>query len=234
METTKTTCLNKPMKISLVGIFSYAGANATVGRHWPYFQKAGVPLWGIGRINTSCYWPNGVFHTTDIGMDSYVDGHNLCSRLVKALTCFLEDHYFHDYNDVCLIEYDSIFTGPLPEHPGGLATCIAGGNSPGFKGTRFFHTPWWADRPTAATIVEEGRKMLAEGDIEHGFPDRFLGRLVDRRPEIKVSETNTFSVNTIDRPEYVAQARAAIERGIWYAHGVKTPDQLKAVTEGLL
>lgn len=223
------------MKQSLLGIFSYAGANATVGRHWPYFERAGVPIWGIGRIDTSCVWPNGCRYTTDIGMDSYVNGHNLCSRLVKALTHFLEERQFADFSDVCLIEYDSIFTRPLPEHPGGLATHIAGGNSTGFKGTRYFHTPWWVDRPTAEMIVNEGWRMIHNGDIEHGFPDRFLGLLCDRQPEIKVVPLlDTFSVNTIDRPEYVEMARAAVKRGAFYLHGIKTESQLKAVTEGLL
>ena len=221
------------MNKSLVGIFSYAGANATVGRHWPYFRKAGVPLWGIGRINTSCLWPDGVFNPVNIGEDTYVCGDNLCKRLIIACEHFLMLPWMQQFNDVCLIEYDSIFTRALPEHPGGLATCIAGGNSPGFKGTRFFHTPWWVDRPTAALIVAEGRLMLAEGDIEHGFPDRFLGRLVDRCP-MHITETNTFSVNTIDNPAYVEAAREAIRRGSFMVHGIKTADQLKAVTEGLL
>lgn len=218
------------MKKTVVGIFSYAAANAIVARHWPYYCLSDAALWGIGRIDSKCEWPKGLYAQTDIGRDGYVGKGNLCQRLVDAMSKFAFGHELKAFSDLCLIECDAIFTRALPNHPGGLVTHYAGAHSDGFLSTRYFHTPWWVDRETASLIAGMGQWLLNHGMNEHDFPDRFMGLVCDRCPEIKIHQPNSFSVNLLDTPELMTQARDAITKGAYYVHGVKTAQQLGQLT----
>lgn len=225
------------MKTLLV-ILSYAKANDIVERHWPFYEKAGCPILGIGREDSECRFPwpvragVGCIGVKEIGKDSYVNGDNLPKLLLDTLEyCLREYTTFHSY---CLVEPDVIFMRPLPEeHPGGIVTQHMGGSSAGFFGRNYYHCPWWVDRMTAAAIVIRGRKMLECELIECGFPDRFLGLLLDLHPDVRVHPAKWYSRNLFDRPEFIAEARAALKAGAWGCHGIKTADQLFDVTDGL-
>jgi hypothetical protein len=133
-----------------------------------------------------------------------------------------------------MIEYDSVFLKKPPEHPGGLHTRLAGGPLGGkFKAQRFYHTPWWADREAAAIIVEEGNNLIIEEEYENGSPDVFLGLIADRRPDLKISESHTWSCNGNDFQNRKEHAARAIDEGAWYLHGIRTREELDwCVTHG--
>lgn len=222
------------MRKSLLGIFSYAGANDIVKRHWPYYTLADCAIWGIGRTDSKCVWPAGIWRTDNIGKEGYVGKGKLCERLVDAMAMFAFNKAFEEFTDLCLIECDAIFTKGLPKHSGGLISHLAGGPSEGFLSTRYFHTPWWVDRETASMIAGMGAQLIRQGTIENDFPDRFLGLICDRYPEIKVTQSNTFSTNLIDSIPLLLAARLSIETGAYYIHGIKTEAQLRGVTDGLV
>lgn len=227
------------MKTLLV-ILSYAKANETVARHWPYYELTGCNILGVGREDSDCRWPTGPENRSmighiEVGKDSYVNGDNLCRRIVDVLERLVDGQEFQAYTDFLLTEHDAIFLHGLPGHMGGMITTLGGYGGSGFTGTKFYHGPWWVDRQTAGEMVLYGRRMLKLGLIETGFPDRFIG-LMDDLYDLGVSYSDewTYSRNALDRPEYIQEARKAIERGAWYVHGIKTEAQLKAVTEGVV
>ena len=95
---------------------------------------------------------------------------------------------------------------------------------------KFFHTPFVMGWEICRRIIKYGEAMLLAELLEQGYPDRFLGLMVDLHYLPWSDIPGTYTQNTIDRPEYVLEARKAIADGAWYIHGVKTAAQLKAVT----
>lgn len=222
---------------TLLIILSYAKANDMVARHWPYFLKAGCDIMGVGREDSDCRFPTErLVYTAKIGKDSYVDGANLPEMHVRALEVALSLDYNQDteapqpYDSFALTEPDAIFLKPLPLHRGGLMATYSGGNSPGFLGSFFCHGPWHFDRWTAKQAVNFGKRMIAKGLVERGFPDRFWGLWCDLYDTKFTSFPNSYSQNRLDRPEFIQQARDAIAKGAFYVHGIKTIGELQAVT----
>lgn len=221
-------------KKTLIGVFSHSTANDIVARHWPYFTLADCALWGIGRVDTHCVWPMPRWCATDIGKEGYAGGENLCRRLIDAIDMFAYLPVFKDFTDLCLVESDAVFTKPLYEHRGGLETFRAGGGGEGFLSTQYFHTPWWVDRPTAIEIVKVGTILLNNGIIEQGFPDRFLGLVMGRLPDVPIHPSETFSLNQLDTPARMTAGKMAVEIGsVVYVHGLKTEAQFKEFSEVL-
>lgn len=216
---------------TLVAIHSYPGAGPEVARRWPWYLRGDCDILGIGTSDGRTAWPKDkrLIGVELIGRNAYVQDDHLPRRLVRTFG-LLEKYPIYDA--ICIIEWDSIFLQPVPEIHG-LVTTLGGYLSPGFTGTRFFHTPWCADRMTAEKIARVGTIMIDHGLTERGFPDRFLGLLVDLY-DIPVTFAHTFSVNRIDQPQYVKEARMAIRKGCWYCHGCKTADEIRAVTQGLI
>jgi hypothetical protein len=211
------------MKTLLV-IHSYAGAAAQVNWTWPHYLTPGWGILGVTPEDASHPWPPGVRSTT-IARNGYVVATNeLVKRLVGTFEYVLQPE-FSEYSDFCVIEYDGFFLRVPPPHPGGFCSHLAGGGIVGFKATKFFHTPWWADRAMAQIIVEEGKKMMAEGEWEKGAPDFFLGLLCDRR-QIVWGHTNTWSVNGGNFAHRKEHAIQPIKNGIWYLHGIRTKAEL--------
>lgn len=213
---------------TLLLIHTYPGANETFARHWDYFYRrcGAAHVIGIGTTDGGCKFPDGCA-SYNIGRNEYA-GRGLIERLVQT---------FHlastaGYTDVCVIEYDTILA-PLEPHPGGFVTHIAGHQSQGFKSRDYYHTPWWADRQTAARIADCGTRMLREGDIERGFPDRFLGWMFERFGLGPIVPAKAYSQNSLDRPEFIEGARQALTNGARFVHGVKTFDQLRAITKDI-
>lgn len=211
-----------------------------VERHWPYYLKTGYDILGVGRLDSICNFPaaEGLVAETAIGKDEYVNGDNLPLMHVRALEFAMSMDYMDDdgqaqpYDLFCLTEPDAVFFKPLPLHRGGLMATYCGGNSPGFLGSFFCHGPWYFDRNSAFKAVEFGKRMIARGLIERGFPDRFWGLWCDLYGVrfTPLNPTYSYSVNRIDRPEYVQQAREAVAKGVCYVHGVKTQEELNAIT----
>lgn len=217
------------MKTALI-IQSYAGANATVARHWPFYKRSGFELFGVGRTNTRCEWPEPI-PTKDIGEDSYINGDNLPRRLVDCFRWFITDPIFYGFNDACVIEYDTIFLKEppcQPYHP--VNAHRAGPNIPPMKSQSFYHNPWWVTRGRAIEFVLKADELLNRGENECGHPDFFFG-LVWQEIGIEVSHLwGTFSRNSLDIPSDRILARDRIRAGeLWAVHGVKTAAQLDEI-----
>ena len=226
---------------TLLAILSHSGANETVARHWPWFKKAECDILGVGRENTVCIWPcaagedlgNGAkfIGSVNIGKESGPSGDNHIRRFLDVLTMFVS---MGDYSHIIITEYDSLFFRPPPEHPGWFVAKVAGYKTPGFNGRRFFHTPWYLNYPSAVSVIGYGETMLRAGLIEHGYIDRFLGLMVDLYPvEWHDTGNTTYTQNTIHKPEHIQEVRDMVKRGGWFCHGVKSPEVLAAITEGL-
>ena len=205
---------------------SCVSANQTVARHFPYYEKAGCDqIIGVLTTGGRCEWPGN--NSIEIGRDSYVDGDHLCRRLVDTVQAGIDA----GATEIVVIEYDVCFFRALPDRmPSGLVMNATGGWSEGFRGRRYFHPPWMMDLDTAYRVVEAGREMLADGDIEKGFPDRFIGRLAERY-DVPVHEAwfQNYTQNSLDQPEYLKQARQARLSGCHMIHGFKSKAQLEYV-----
>lgn len=216
---------------TLIVILSYAGANEAVARHWPFWERTGCDILGVGREDTKCVFPqrDSLLGTIDIGQDGYVGKGDLPGRLVRLFEILTTDAAFKPYTNYFITEHDGVILGPLPKRlQKGMVTTRACARSPGFRGENCFHPPWWVDRETCAKMAVYGRRMLKAGLNEQGFPDRFMGLMVDLYG-IPWFTSNTYTRNTLDREEYIQQARCALANGAWFIHGIKTEYQLNAV-----
>lgn len=212
---------------TLLVIQSFEKSKDQVFRQFPHYQLPGWDILGCCPEDSFHAWPPDIHYCELIGKSAYFSEPQLVKTWVKTWETLLMRDCYAKYDNFCMIEYDGIFLRTPPPHPGGLFTHLAGGSQGGFKAKQFYHTPWWADRTTAMVIVEEGNKMIAEGEFEHGSPDVFLGLLTDRRPEIKVTETHTFSTNGGGWPDCRDKLDTAVKNGCWYAHGLRTEEELK-------
>ena len=216
---------------------SYAGANVTVARHFPWWLRSECDMIGVGHVDTECVWPD---HPRLLGSircqkDSYAVGDNHILRFMDVLRHFLHSPDLKEYKALVVTEYDSIWLKPFPGiHAGQVMMKLAGNRDGDFRGSRYYHTPWAMDRIMAGKILTWGTAMHAAGLIEHGFIDRWLGLMFDLHG-VHVIDTETYTQNTIDTPEKVAECRRAIATGkVYYVHGLKTAEQLRLVTEGLV
>jgi len=216
------------MSKTLLIIASHAAAREQVFWTWPYYQIPGWDICGVCPTDSNHHWPAGIAHIWAVGLSGYSTP-NLIKRWVATWEKFLTWPGFDVYSDACFIEYDSFFLAKPPQHNGGLYTNLAGGGLGGtFKASRFFHTPWWADRGSAAIIVDEGHRLIEAGEFENGSPDVFLGLIADRRPELNIFQTETWSCNGNDFQNRKEHALRAIDErsGLWFVHGVRTREEL--------
>jgi hypothetical protein len=217
---------------TLLAIMSYAGANETVKRHFPYWLKAQADILGVGHTDTVCEWPKHerFIGSVNICKDSHVDGPAHIVRFLELLGVCVHAHC--EYDRFVIAEYDTLFFKPLPvDLPLGLNAVLAGGRSEEFHASRFFHTPWIFDRKSAFDVWIKGQRMLNCGLIEQGFIDRFLGLLLDLY-DIPFTPLPGYTHNTVELC-HVAEARGAIKAGYFTIHGVKTAECLQQITEGL-
>lgn len=210
---------------TLLVIQSWGGAYAQVLRQWSHYQLPGWDILGCCPTDSVHSWPPDIRYCEMIGKSAYLTP-ELVKTWVRTWEVLLLRECYKKYDTFCMIEYDSVFLQQPPPHPGGLFSHLAGGQMEGFKATRFYHTPWFSDRDTAAIIVEEGNRLIAEGEFEHGSPDVFLGLICDRRPEIKITETGTWSCNGNDFMNRKDAAAEAIKAGSWFLHGIRTKEEL--------
>lgn len=216
------------MKTALL-VHSFAGANETVKRHWEFYKRSGFDIFGVGRTNTVCVWPESM-RTKDIGVDAYIDGDNLPRRLVDTFDWFLRDEIFQCYTHCCVIEYDGIFLSAPPPVEVVAAAHLAGGKYPGFTSNQFHHCPWWLDRESAGKFVEQGRLMIGRGDIEKGSPDFFFSLAMEQAGIPVKHLEGTYSRNSLDIAEDRKQCQTLIRaKLLWFVHGVKTQEQLEEI-----
>lgn len=228
------------MSDTLLVVLGHSTVSDTIARHYPWWLKAECDILCVGREDTITKWPycqgqERCVGEIRVGEESYAAGDNHIRRFLDVLRYCL-DHT--KYSSFMLIEYDVILFRALS----GLklerlwfVTTVAGGQSEGFRGSCFFHTPWWLGRFAAREIIVLAERMLRAGLNEQGFLDRFLGLLVDlyEIPVTDLSGKFWYSQNTIDTPEKIAEARAAIANNCVGIHGVKTKEVLDAITKDL-
>lgn len=216
------------MTSTLLIVHSFPGGNDTFALHYQrYYKRCGAHVIGIGTEDGLCTWPEGCSHA-DIGRNEYA-GRGLIERLVTTFELCASAPAWQ--TDFCVVEYDTIVL-PLPLHPGGFVTHVGGHKSQGFKADEYYHTPWWADRQTSAMIADCGRRMLRENDIEHGFPDRFLGWMFQRFHFPPIVRAKAYSQNNIaHNPRFIAEARQALKDGALFCHGVKDIKTLDTITD---
>lgn len=210
------------MKTLLI-IHSYKGAENQVKWSWPHYLVPGWDILGVTPYNSVHSWPDKT-PSVGIAAEGYTGTHGPVDRLVGTFEHVLKPE-FSQYSDFCIIEYDGVFLRKPPSHPGGLHTHLSGGGIQGYKAPRFFHTPWWADRPAAQRIVEEGKKLIANNEYENGSPDFFLA-LAMERGNIQWTQSKTWSVNGGNFWDRRDQAAEPIKQGIWYLHGIRTREDL--------
>jgi len=213
-------------------IHSFQGANDRVKWLWPYYKHSGLDIFGVGRTNTKCEWPEPI-PTKDIGEDAYISGANLPLRLVQTFEWFINDPLFKDYTHAMVIEWDSIFLGRPPEIEVKIAgtmsgmwpdaSCVGGGHP-------FFHCPWWMSRDCAEWFVKAGADALEKRILGCGSPDLFIGKVChdNQMPVFKLE--GTFSKNSLDIPAHQELARSLIrENAVWFVHGIKSREQLNSI-----
>lgn len=208
---------------TLLIIQSHEAHKPLVDMCWPQNQIPGWPIFGVTPENSGHSWPPNIFHCAMIGSGGYMQP-EVIKRWVRTWEIVTKEEKFKDFTDFCMIESDSLFLRKPEPHPGGLVARLAGGPVGGAsKASRFFHCVWWPDRKTAEIIVDEGKKLIAAGEFELCSPDLFLGLICDRRPEIVVHESDTWSCNGNDLQNRRDQAEKAIRgTSCWFLHGLRT------------
>ena len=192
-----------------------------VRRHWRYYERACVDKTiGISRVDTVCWFPDGI-EQFPIGKDEYVNGDNLCRRLIATYEKMIG---FDGFNKFVIIEPDTIFFRPL-DFSEGIAAYRAGYRQPGFKAGTYWHNPWCADRYMAKLIVSTGYNLIRDNEIERGFPDQFFGRIIETIG-CECQPIPGYSKNTIENEKEAADAANACLKGGAFIHGVKRKETL--------
>lgn len=216
------------MNKTLVIIQGHKGVRETLARHWPYFKLSGCDLCGAASDNEPLIWPETI-PMINLGPETGRGGDSLPRNLIRTLEGFMAHPGLKDYTMAMVVEYDCVFVSPVFFFSHEMGAHLAGGPYPGLKASNFFHPPWIFNREFIPKVIMWGNHMIAEGDIEKGYTDFFLGRMADRFGFVISHVIGIYSQNTMDRPECQEQCRLLIQEGrVRMVHGIKTADQLKA------
>lgn len=210
-------------------IHTYAGANEAMARHWEFFKRAGADqIVAVVPVDGGCRFPE---HTPCLysGDGKYMDGPNLCHRLVDTLRYIERAHF----DKGIIVEYDTLVLKDLTNFSG-LRCNLTGGQTWGSKATFFSHNPWCVEARLASEMAVEGLKIINEGICAYGTPesspDVFLGLICDRLGIKPDHSLKLFTRNTIINPEDVGGARVAFLDGYDAIHGVKSEEIFNAIT----
>lgn len=218
----------------LLCIHSYPGANETMARHWPNFNKFGATrIAGIGTTDGKCTWPDGLDTVVDIGQNSYMkmkgkDDH-LCRRLLDTVKWCLtqpEDHF-------AIVEYDTLILRKFP-HFSGIHAHLTGGQVNGSKTKHFYHNPWLFDRASGEKLAGALEAVLPDSaEYPNNSPDLFFGLAVERAQiEVKCN-FKLFTRNSIDNYPDLELAVDAAVNGFHAIHGVKDEIAFQAIQKAL-
>lgn len=219
------------MKTALL-IISHPRVNKVVAQNWPWYVKSGGDVIGVCDRGTGCVWPKGVKRVLEFDEIDDQRG-KLIGRFFQVLEWCVVDSQNGGYDRYAISEYDVCFVRPIPYYLPPFVATRAGQKSPGFCGQYYYHCPWILSGNAACQLLTQGRKMLKAGIDESGHIDRFIG-LFDDLYDAQIQSGANYSRNSLDRPEYIREAQEAVKNPECFAvHGVKTPDQLEAVTQNL-
>lgn len=216
------------MSKTLLAVMSWAGAAKQVSWSLPYYQRSGFDILGTCPVNSTHDWPAGTTHVQPVGEAGYI-GPVLIRRWVQTIELLLSPR-FAQYDNWCIVEYDSIFLRPPPPFPGSLYIHHAGTFPVGLNphDTRFYHCPWWFDRPAGDEIVRHAHRLMSENRFQMGSPDVFLGKII-HDSGLPWTETYTFSVNGGGMAQFMPQAIIAAKGGAWHFHGLRTEAEAQAI-----
>lgn len=224
---------------TLLGIFSYPGANEAVARHYEYFLRQEADwIYGIGTTDGLCQWPQGVVREIDIGENRYIDGPHLPSRMLDAIETFL----LMPWDALILAEYDTVFFRPINlVHLWTVAAHHAGSQVWGSKAKGFYHNPWIFTRSAAIAFTEAGREAIANGicpsrapgeaPLPECSPDVFFGYICESlQLPIQTDLWTEYSRNGLSAyPEHLEEARTAYQDGVQIIHGIKAAAELEYI-----
>lgn len=228
---------------TLLAVISSASANDALRRHWPYFKLAGVDMLGAGTSDGKTEFPDNIpaLHTGQMGVKKVLTGTAIYGLLMQEVD-LLKHFLSTDYQSLCVVEWDNLMVRPLPPHPGELYLVNMVPNfhpKHVFSTNVYFSTPRWADRWTARQLFNTAKDMIVNGDVEHWSSDRFFAA-VAYRAKVRFQHLPSYTQLPLmpdgedENDAFIRDARAAIEMGAYSIHGVKTSDQLKRITEGLV
>lgn len=226
----------------LLLIHSYGGANETVKRHWPFYEKFGADrIVGVSTEMGDCRWPDGIERFV-AGDGRYMNGPNLPTRLLKTIEYSMGQPELW----CACIEYDTLALQPGPfglipgdTSPHAMVFCHrTGGQTFGSKSSFFSHNPWVWNKHAAAKLVVEMRAILAEGHCAYGTPesspDVFWAYACERSGvTIAFDYWSQFTRNSFDLEGDLELACRAAADGVQVLHGIKTEQQLAAIVEAL-
>lgn len=212
----------------ILAIHSYPGGNEAAARHWPYFLNAGADdIIGIGTTDGGCVWPEDC-QFVNIGKNEYMNGPNLCHRLLDTLSFLLTTKHDH----FCIAEYDVVFFSKIPSFTG-VAAHRAGGKTWNSKPSFFIHNPWMIDRKSAMKIIVQGEELIDQctyGTPESS-PDVFLAWVCETAGiRVKFDLLREHTQNCYDIPGSLEAAREAYRKGLNCIHGIKHHHELEFIT----
>lgn len=205
----------------LLAVLTCQSATETAKRHWSSWQKHFDDIVFVTTVDSNCWVPDGI-EQWPVGRDYYPDrdkpDDNLPRRTLSVLEWFLKRRQA-DSDRLVLIEYDVvIFDTPTFKHE--------------FSATlfeQFVHPPWAFSRSCAEKFWRTGSTLLRHGVITGGWPDRHLKLIMDLvAPSVDLN--CNYTKNTLDEEWMLKEARERIKDGAWAVHGIKTKEQLEALT----
>lgn len=229
------------MSKTLMAIISAPQDNELVRRHWPYFKMTGWDILGAGSEDGKCEWPEPVLRLDTGKMGKRItNGISAIWGLVEQEIQILEAFLTTRYQFCAVVESDNVWVRRPPDHPGGLLYLI---NLMTNLHLGIFATPVYAstpricDRETAGHLIHWGRQMIGRGDVELWISDRFMmkvaftGRIRFQHFPSWTSFPLPWSGMPV-KEAFIKDARAAIHLGNFCLHGIKTAEQLEAITAG--
>lgn len=222
----------------LLAIISCPKDNALVTRHWPWFKKSGCDIVGCGSKDGETKWPEDipVLNTGEMGLRTLPIGGTAIWGLLQQELDILEAFIGTDYKSVAIVEADNLIVRPFPAHPGKLLLApIVPNLSPHFTTPVYFSTPRYYDRETAGHVLHHAKDLLRDDFNEHWCSDRFVA-LAAFRARVRYMNFGWTQLPVKGpgdkdyKESFIRDARVAISLGFHSIHGVKTDEQLKAIT----
>ncbi len=208
------------MQNKVIVVFAHAGEKEMFNRHLPYWRQHNLPI----ILSTPKDAPLEVpIPTIRCGTSGH-SGQGALNRVIEAFKAMLLTHY-----DVFLFaECDCVIFRKPPEHPGeGMTAFVFGNAEERFAAKQFPHGLWYFDRKTIKGLLFA--IAYSPQVFEGGYGDRWLGALCQIAGLKIWHEATCFSRNSLDRPEFIRDAKFAYQNGAWWIHGIKTEEMLRQV-----
>lgn len=208
--------------MNCLAIAARAAEAETLNRHWVYYCATGIPIIGVTPSDEPASFKEGVpvIYAGKAGHH----GPDAIARLQNAYRALLQTPYMN----FALLEYDCvIFREDIVFPVEGIMSNIMFSNDPAFQEKKFPHGMWTMSRHTMSMLL---RTMEEHPEVaESGMGDRYIAVIARLAGVPLLHEPKSYSRNSLDKPEFIVQAREALKNGAKWIHGIKTKEQLDAV-----